>query len=77
MTINIGERTRVTGAAIASQEATAIHQAVRAVLFAALAAGGYRGGLHVELPRQSHRWHDTARESAAFIASQLSVPEVT
>jgi L-ribulose-5-phosphate 3-epimerase len=33
----------------------------------ALAAAGYRGGLHVELPRQAHRWHDTARESAAFL----------
>jgi sugar phosphate isomerase/epimerase len=34
---------------------------------AALAAAGYRGGLHVELPRQSHRWLDTARESAALL----------
>lgn len=33
----------------------------------ALAAGGYTGGLHVELPRQSHRWLETARESAAFL----------
>jgi outer membrane receptor protein involved in Fe transport len=38
MTIKNGVRTRVTGVAIANQEATAIHQAVRAVLFAALAA---------------------------------------
>ena len=38
MTIKNGERTRVTGVAIANQEATVIHQAVRAVLFAALAA---------------------------------------
>ena len=36
-------------------------------VFAALAAGGYRGGLHVELPRHAHRWLDTARESAAFL----------
>ena len=33
-------------------------------LLAALAAAGYRGGLHVELPRQSHRWLETARQSA-------------
>ena len=43
-----------------------------APLLAALAAGGYRGGLHVELPRQSHRWIDTARESAAFLARHLA-----
>ena len=36
-------------------------------VFGALAAGGYRGGLHVELPRQAHRWLDTARESAALL----------
>jgi sugar phosphate isomerase/epimerase len=35
---------------------------------AALAAAGYRGGLHVELPRQSHRWLETARQSAAVLA---------
>jgi L-ribulose-5-phosphate 3-epimerase len=39
-----------------------------APLLAALAAGGYAGGLHVELPRQSHRWLETARESFAFLA---------
>ncbi|MFM9026367.1 MAG: sugar phosphate isomerase/epimerase family protein [Planctomycetaceae bacterium] len=39
----------------------------------ALAAGGYRGGLHVELPRQAHRWFDTARESAERIA-RLPIP---
>jgi L-ribulose-5-phosphate 3-epimerase len=38
-----------------------------APLLAALAAGGYSGGLHVELPRQSHRWLETARESARFL----------
>ncbi len=36
-------------------------------LLAALAASGYAGGLHVELPRQSHRWLETARASAAFL----------
>jgi L-ribulose-5-phosphate 3-epimerase len=36
-------------------------------LLAALAAAGYAGGLHVELPRQSHRWLETARASAAFL----------
>lgn len=35
---------------------------------AGLAATGYRGGLHVELPRQSHRWLETARQSAAVLA---------
>jgi sugar phosphate isomerase/epimerase len=39
-----------------------------AAALAALAAAGYRGGVHVELPRQSHRWLETARESAAFLA---------
>jgi len=38
-----------------------------APLLATLAAAGYAGGLHVELPRQSHRWLDTARESARFL----------
>lgn len=36
-----------------------------------LEAAGYRGGLHVELPRQSHRWLDTARESARFLAARV------
>jgi sugar phosphate isomerase/epimerase len=40
-------------------------------LLAVLAAGGYTGGLHVELPRQAHRWHETARESFAFLAPLL------
>jgi L-ribulose-5-phosphate 3-epimerase len=35
----------------------------------ALAAVGYDGGLHVELPRQAHRWLETARQSAAAIRS--------
>lgn len=41
-------------------------------VLAALATGGYRGGLHVELPRQAHRWFDTARDSAAFLQPLLS-----
>lgn len=41
-------------------------------ILAALTAGGYVGGLHVELPRQSHRWVETARRSAAFLAPLLS-----
>lgn len=41
-------------------------------VFAALAASGYGGGLHVELPRQSHRWFETARESAVFLRRLLS-----
>lgn len=40
-------------------------------LFAALAASGYVGALHVELPRQSHRWLETARASAAFLRACL------
>jgi len=37
----------------------------------ALAQAGYRGGLHAELPRQAHRWHTTARETADFLARLL------
>jgi len=40
-------------------------------LLAVLSAAGYTGGLHVELPRQSHRWLETARESAAFFRGML------
>ena len=40
-------------------------------LLAVLDAAGFTGGLHVELPRQSHRWLDTARESFAFLAPLL------
>ncbi|MEX0671399.1 MAG: sugar phosphate isomerase/epimerase family protein [Pirellulales bacterium] len=43
-----------------------------AAAVAALAAVGYRGGLHVELPRQSHCWLETARQSASFL--QQTVP---
>lgn len=41
-------------------------------VFAALASAGYEGGLHVELPRQLHRWFDTARDSAAFLTRHLT-----
>jgi sugar phosphate isomerase/epimerase len=41
-------------------------------IFDQLAKAGYRGGLHVELPRQSHRWLDTARDSARLLAALLS-----
>jgi len=40
-------------------------------VLAVLDACGYTGGLHVELPRQSHRWLETARQSAAFLAPLL------
>jgi len=40
-------------------------------ILAALAAGGFTGGLHVELPRQSHRWVETAMQSAAFLTPLL------
>jgi len=43
-----------------------------APLLATLREGGYAGGLHVELPRQSHRWIDTARESARFLEALLA-----
>ena len=42
-----------------------------AALLPLLAAAGYDGGLHVELPRQSHRWLDTARESFSFLNRHL------
>lgn len=35
-------------------------------IFERLQRSGYAGGLHVELPRQSHRWLETARASAEF-----------
>jgi len=41
-------------------------------LFAALAEAGYAGGLHVELPRQSQRWLETARLSAEFLRRFVS-----
>ncbi len=43
---------------------------------AALAAAGYRGGLHVELPRQSHRWLETARQSAAVLKKRCQPPNL-
>jgi sugar phosphate isomerase/epimerase len=47
-----------------------------AAAVAALAAAGYDGGLHVELPRQAHRWLETARESARVLTS-LSASETS
>jgi sugar phosphate isomerase/epimerase len=41
-------------------------------VLAAIAAGGFSGGLHVELPRQSHRWLAVARQSFAFLAPLAS-----
>jgi sugar phosphate isomerase/epimerase len=40
-------------------------------LLASLAAGGYAGGLHIELPRQAHRWVEIAGQSATFLAPLL------
>jgi sugar phosphate isomerase/epimerase len=40
-------------------------------LVATLAAASYAGGLHVELPRQSHRWFETACESAQLLKRLL------
>ena len=40
-----------------------------------LARAGYRGGLHVELPRQSHRWLATAAESLGFLGRTLGAIE--
>jgi L-ribulose-5-phosphate 3-epimerase len=36
-------------------------------LFEALRDGGYTGGVHAELPRQSHRWADEATRTAHFL----------
>lgn len=36
-----------------------------------LACTGYAGGLHLELPRQSHHWLATARQSLAFLHHEL------
>jgi L-ribulose-5-phosphate 3-epimerase len=44
-----------------------------APLLAALGRAGYRGGLHLELPRQSHRWIETATESARFLGRLVSL----
>jgi len=38
-----------------------------------LARAGYQGGLHIELPRQSHRWLATAAESLAFLTRALEM----
>ena len=38
-----------------------------APLFATLRAAEYTGGLHAELPRQSHRWVQEAVETATFL----------
>lgn len=43
-----------------------------AAAVAAVSATGYAGGLHVELPRQAHRWLETARESARVLAPLVS-----
>jgi len=40
-------------------------------LFAALRGGGYTGGLHAELPRQSHRWASEAARTFDFLASAI------
>jgi len=40
-------------------------------LLALLEARGYRGGLHVELPRQAHCWLAIARDSARFLGRCL------
>jgi len=42
-------------------------------VFRELLAAHYQGGLHVELPRQSHRWHETAKESYEYIHRVLGL----
>ena len=42
-------------------------------IFRELLAARYQGGLHVELPRQSHRWHETAKESYEFIHRMIGL----
>jgi L-ribulose-5-phosphate 3-epimerase len=48
-----------------------------AAAVAGLAAAGYDGALHVELPRQSHRWLETARESASILTPLLASGQQT
>ena len=42
-------------------------------IFRELLAVRYQGGLHVELPRQSHRWYETAKESYEFIHRMIGL----
>ena len=42
-------------------------------VFQELFNAGYQGGLHVELPRQSHRWYETAKESYEFIHRMIGL----
>ncbi|HBU36975.1 MAG TPA: hypothetical protein DEB70_04125 [Planctomycetaceae bacterium] len=42
-------------------------------IFQELFNAGYQGGLHVELPRQSHRWYETAKESYEFIHRMIGL----
>ncbi len=42
-------------------------------IFQELFNAGYQGGLHVELPRQSHRWYETAKESYDFIHRMIGL----
>ena len=42
-------------------------------IFRELLAARYQGGLHVELPRQSHRWYETAKESYEFIHRMIGL----
>tara|TARA_B100001093_G_scaffold458319_1_gene470651 strand:- start:1704 stop:2546 length:843 start_codon:yes stop_codon:yes gene_type:complete len=42
-------------------------------VFRELLAARYQGGLHVELPRQSHRWYETAKESYEFIHHMIGL----
>ena len=42
-------------------------------IFRELLAARYKGGLHVELPRQSHRWYETAKESYEFIHRMIGL----
>ena len=42
-------------------------------IFRELFAARYQGGLHVELPRQSHRWYETAKESYEFIHRMIGL----
>ncbi len=44
-------------------------------LLSALQAGDYPGGLHAELPRQSHRWVEEATHTAAFLKRATSPEE--
>ena len=43
-------------------------------IFGALHAGGYAGGVHVELSRHSHMAVEAVRASSAFLGPMMAAP---